>query len=219
MGLQGFERRLENMVEGVFSRVFKSNLRPVELGRRLVREMDVRRSIGVRGVPIAPNDFVIIVNQQDYERFREIGDSLPRELAEAVREHGRSEGYTFAGPVHVELVPDERRRAGDFNIDARFKQGEGGVGAGSLVLPNNERFVLGNHVTTLGRLPDCDLTLNDGNVSRRHAEIRPMGDGFVLIDLGSTNGSKVNGMRVVQHELADGDELTFGSIRLFFEAS
>jgi hypothetical protein len=219
MGLQGFERRLENLVEGVFARVFKSNLRPVELGRRLVREMDVRRSIGVRGTPLAPNDFVITVNHQDYERFREIGDSLPRELAEAAREHGRAEGYTFTGPVQVELIPDERRRAGEFSIDARFKQGEGGVGAGSLVLPNNERFVLGNHVTTLGRLPDCDLTLNDANVSRRHAEIRPMGDGFVLIDLGSTNGSKVNGMRVVQHELADGDELTFGSIRLFFEAS
>jgi hypothetical protein len=219
MGLQGFERRLENMVEGVFARVFKSNLRPVELGRRLVREMDVRRSIGVRGTPIAPNDFVITVNQQDYERFREIGDSLPRELAEAVREHARAEGYAFTGPVQVDLVPDERRRSGDFSIDCRFKQGEGGVGAGSLVLPNNERFVLGNHVTTLGRLPDCDLTLNDANVSRRHAEIRPMGEGFVLIDLGSTNGSKVNGMRVVQHELVDGDELTFGSIRLFFEAS
>ena len=219
MGLQGFERRLENLVEGVFSRVFKSNLRPVELGRRLVREMDVRRSIGVRGTPIAPNDFTITVNQADYERFREIGDSLPRELAEAAREHGRAEAYQFTGPVHVELVADERKRAGDFSIDARFKQGEGGVGAGSLVLPNNERFVLGNHVTTLGRLPDCDLTLNDANVSRRHAEIRPMGDNFVLIDLCSTNGSKVNGMRVVQHELADGDELTFGSIRLFFEAS
>jgi hypothetical protein len=159
------------------------------------------------------------VNQQDYERFREIGDSLPRELAEAAREHARTEGYAFTGPLHVELLPDERRRPGDFSIDARFKQGEGGVGAGSLVLPNNGRFVLGNHVTTLGRLPDCDLTLNDANVSRRHAEIRPMGDSFVLIDLGSTNGSKVNGMRVVQHELADGDELTFGSIRLFFEAS
>jgi hypothetical protein len=219
MGLQGFERRLENLVEGVFSRVFKSNLRPVELGRRLVREMDVRRSIGVRGTPIAPNDFTITVNQQDYERFREIGDSLPRELAEAAREHARTESYAFTGPLHVELMADERRRPGEFAIDARFKQGEGGVGAGSLVLPNNERFVLGNHVTTLGRLPDCDLTLNDANVSRRHAEIRPMGDSFVLIDLGSTNGSKVNGMRVVQHELADGDELTFGSIRLFFEAS
>jgi hypothetical protein len=219
MGLQGFERRLENLVEGVFSRVFKSNLRPVELGRRLVREMDVRRSIGVRGTPLAPNDFTITVNEQDHERFSEIGDSLPRELADAAREHGREEGYTFIGPIHVELVADPGRRLGDFSIESRFKQGEGGVGAGSLVLPNNERYVLGNHATTLGRLPDCDITLNDGNVSRHHAEIRPLGEGFVLVDLGSTNGSKVNGMRVSQQELVDGDELSFGSIRLFFEAS
>jgi hypothetical protein len=219
MGLQGFERRLENLVEGAFARVFKSTLRPVELGRRLVREMDINRSIGVRGTPMVPNSFLISVSQQDYDRFREIGDSLPRELAEAAREHARDENYTFLGPVHVELVADERRRPGDFAIASKFQQGEGGVGAGSLVLPNNERFVLGPQVTTLGRLPDCDITLNDSNVSRRHAEIRPMGEGFVLIDLGSTNGSKVNGVRVVQHELADGDELTFGSIRLFFAAS
>jgi hypothetical protein len=217
--LQGFERRLENLVEGVFARVFKSNLRPVELGRRLVREMDVRRSINVRGVPLAPNEFTITVSRQDYDRFHELGDSLVRELAEAAREHARSEGYAFIGPVGVQLVPDTGRRVGDFQIEAHFKQGDGGAGPGSLLLPNNDRYVLGPHTIALGRLPDCDITLNDPNVSRRHAEIRPYGEGFVLIDLNSTNGSKVNGVRVMQHELADGDELTFGSITLVFEAS
>ena len=219
MGLQGFERRLENLVEGVFARVFKSNLRPVELGRRLVREMDTHRSIGVRGTPMAPNDFGISVNAQDHERFTEIGDSLVRELAEAAREHARVEGYSFIGPVSVVLSPDTNRRVGDFSIEARFKQGAGGVGPGSLLLPNNDRYVLGDHTVSLGRLPDCDITLNDANVSRRHAEIRPYNEGFVLLDLGSTNGSKVNGVRISQQELADGDELTFGSIRLIFEAS
>jgi pSer/pThr/pTyr-binding forkhead associated (FHA) protein len=56
-------------------------------------------------------------------------------------------------------------------------------------------------------------------VSRKHAEIRPSGDGFVVADLGSTNGTRVNGLRVDQHQLAQGDELTFGSIRIVFEAS
>ena len=57
------------------------------------------------------------------------------------------------------------------------------------------------------------------NVSRNHAEIRPQGDGFLLVDLGSTNGSKVNGVRVDQRMLNDGDELTFGNTRMRFEAS
>jgi len=219
VGLQGFERRLEGLVEGVFARVFKSNLRPVELGRRLVREMDAKRSIGVRGTPLAPNLFTIELNDQDYDRFAEIGDSLMRELAEAAREHGRDERYTYVGPIVVDLVTNPKLRVGEFRVDARFKEGQGGVGAGSLVLPNGDRYVLGPEVVVLGRLPECDITLNDSNVSRRHAEIRPQGEGFVLNDLGSTNGSKVNGMRVPQRELQDGDELSFGSIRLVFEAS
>ena len=188
MGLKGFERRLENLVEGVFARVFKSGLRPIELGRRLVREMDANRSIGVKGRPIAPNAFVIRVSQTDHDRFAEIGDSLSRELCDAAREHARDEGYSFMGPVSVDLVADPKMHTGEFHIDARMKQGEGGVGAGSLVLPNNERYFLGDHVVVVGRLPECDITIVDTNVSRHHAEIRPRGDGFVLVDLGSTNG-------------------------------
>ena len=91
--------------------------------------------------------------------------------------------------------------------------------AGSLLLPNNDRYVLGDWVVSLGRLPECDITITDSNVSRRHAEIRPRGDGFVLIDLGSTNGSRVNGVRVAERELVDGDELTFGNTRMVFQAS
>jgi hypothetical protein len=219
VGLQGFERRLENLVEGVFARVFKSGLRPVELGRRLVREMDGKRSIGVRGRPLAPNHFTIRLHQNDYARFAEIGDSLTRELCDAAREHGRDEAYTFMGPIEVELVVDPKVHEGDCKIDARMREGVGGVGAGSLLLPNGDRYVLDEHTVVLGRLPDCDITLNDTNVSRRHAEIRPAGDGFVLVDLGSTNGSKVNGLRVAQRELVDGDELGFGNIRLIFQAS
>ena len=72
---------------------------------------------------------------------------------------------------------------------------------------------------SIGRLPECEITLVDANVSRRHAEIQPRGDGFVLVDLGSTNGSRVNGVRVTDRELRDGDELGFGNIRLTFQAS
>ena len=61
--------------------------------------------------------------------------------------------------------------------------------------------------------------LADPNVSRNHAEIRPSGDGFLLVDMGSTNGTKVNGVRITQHLLEDGDEITFGNTRMRFEAS
>ena len=104
MGLKGFERRLEKMIEGAFSIAFKSGLRPVELGRRLVREMDDDRSIDVRGRTVVPNAFTIELSPQDHEQFAGIGDTLTRELADAAREHARDEGYHFLGPVEVVLA-------------------------------------------------------------------------------------------------------------------
>jgi len=219
MGIRGFERRLERMVEGAFARAFKSGLRPVELGRRLVREMDDNRSVGVRGGTVVPNTFTVALSASDLAQFEGVQDSLARELGDAAREHARDEGYSFMGPVEVELVEDARLHTGGFHITGRMVEGGGGSGAGSLVLPNGDRFSLTESVISVGRHPDCNLVLADPNVSRNHAEIRPQGDRFAVIDLGSTNGTRVNGVRVDTQLLQDGDEISFGNTRIRFEAS
>jgi hypothetical protein len=219
VAIRGFERRLERMVEGAFARAFRSSIRPVELARRLAREMDDHVSIGVQGTPVAANHFTIYLSPGDFREFGEVQDALRRELCDAARAHARDEGYRFMGPVDVELVVDESFGTGWFEIEGRFREGAGGAGAGSLVLPTGDRFTLEEHVVTVGRRPESNIVLADPNVSRNHAEIRPQGDGFVLIDLGSTNGSKVNGVRVDQRLLVDGDELMFGNTRMRFEAS
>lgn len=219
MGLKGFERRLERMVEGVFAGLFRTGLRPVELGRRLVREMEDERTVDVRGRTVVPNHFTVELAASDHAQFADIADTLARELADAAREHARDEGYSFLGPVEVDLVTSDTMRTGAFQIAARMKQGEGGSGAGSLVLPTGERVPLGEHVLTIGRLPESNIVLADPNVSRSHAEIRPRGAGYVVVDLGSTNGSRVNGVRITEHELVDGDEISFGNTRMRFEAS
>jgi hypothetical protein len=219
VALKGFERRLERMVEGTFARIFRSGLRPVELGRRLVREMDDNRSVDVRGRTVVPNQYLVEVSEADLERFAEVRESLERELAEAAREHARDEGYVFMGPVSVHLEVGERQHTGAFQITGRMREGSGGVGAGSLVLPTGERLALGEAVVTFGRRPESTVQLADPNVSRNHAEIRPHGNGWVLVDLGSTNGTRVNGVRVSSHELAEGDEIAFGNTIVAFEAS
>lgn len=219
MGIRGFERRLERAVEGVFARAFKSGIRPVELGRRLVREMDDNRSVGVRGGTLVPNHFVVALSPADLEQFEGVQDSLTRELADAAREHARDEGYAFAGPVAIVLEEDDRLRTGAFAITGRMLEGQGGAGAGSIVLPTGDRFTLSETVITVGRHPDSNLVLADPNVSRHHAEIRPQGDRYAVVDLGSTNGTRVNGVRVDTQLLSDGDELTFGNTRMRFEAS
>jgi hypothetical protein len=220
VGLRAIERRLEQMVEGTFARVFKSGVRPVEIGRRLVREMDDRRSIGVNGRPVAPNAFTVRLSPEDHEQMAGIRESLIRELSNAAREHARDESYGFLGPITFDIQPDELLHTGQFRVSGRLAEGEGAGTVGTLVLPTGQRVVLGEFVLTIGRLPECTITLADTNVSRKHAEVRPEGAGFMLSDLGSTNGTFVNGARITQHELADGDVITFGgAAKITFEAS
>ncbi|MBW3614411.1 MAG: DUF3662 domain-containing protein, partial [Actinobacteria bacterium] len=95
MALQEFERRLERLVEGVFAKAFRRGLTPIEVGRRLTREMDVRRTVGVRGI-IAPNHFDVAVAGEDYENvIAKMEQALRNDLAGYVREHAREEGYVL----------------------------------------------------------------------------------------------------------------------------
>jgi hypothetical protein len=219
MVIRGFERRLERMVEGTFARAFPSSIRPVEVARRLAREMDDHLSVGVRGTPVVPNHFTVHLSAKDYDQFAEAQDALRRELCEAARDHARDQRFGFMGPVQVELVVAEKLGVGRFDVEGRFREGPGGAGAGSLMLPTGQRFTLTEHPVSVGRKPECNIVLADPNVSRNHAEIRPHGEGFLLVDLGSTNGTKVNGVKVSQQPLRDGDEISFGNTRIRFEAS
>src|SRR5215207_7405763 len=183
MGLQAFERGVERIVEGVFTRAFRSNLRPIELGRRLVREMDDHRSVDVKGRVVVPNSFTFALSPEDRTNFAEIEDALLRELADAAREYARDERYAFMGPVEVRITVDSGLRSGRFELTSRMHEGQGGAGAGSIVMPSGARHPLGGKVLSIGRLPECDIQIGDPIVSRRHAEIRPAGDGFTVDDL------------------------------------
>jgi hypothetical protein len=219
MGINAFERRLERMVDGVFARAFRSSLRPIEIGRKLVREIDDHRSVDVKGRVIVPNQFTVTLSHDDLEQFADIHEALVRELCDAAREYARDEGYTFMGPVSVELVEAVTQKSGRFKLEGRMVEAASMAGAGSIVLPTGDRIVLGEETLTIGRLPSCDIPVPDPNVSRKHAEIRPSGAGYVVVDLGSTNGTRVNGATVNERKLTDGDVIAVGTTRLRFEAS
>jgi hypothetical protein len=220
MGLQSLEHRLERMVDGVFFRRSKGSIRPIELGRRLVREMDDQRSVDVKGRRIVPNDFTVVLSAVDHTGFNDIEDALVAELGEAAREYAREEGYHFMGPVAVRLAVDNTLRSGRFEIVSQLKQAVNGPGMGSLVLPSGNRVDLANGKVTVGRLPECTISINDSNISRNHAEVRVGTTGYLVRDLGSTNGTMVNGMKITgEHPLRDGDIISFGSTHVRFEAS
>jgi hypothetical protein len=216
MGLQQFEERLERLVEGTLAKPFRSNLQPVEIGRRLTREMDLHRRVGVRGL-IAPNAFVVTLAPADVERFANFIDALSRELSDAAREHAKIEGYSFVGPVEVEIYEGPKLKAGRFDVEAEVREDADGGFLAEVVLTDGRRIQIGAEPLVIGRLPECGIVLADTNVSRRHAEFRRAGDTVVLTDLGSTNGTRVNGAPIRERVLASGDEVSVGSTRLFFE--
>lgn len=214
--MQRFEQRLERMVEGTFGKAFKSGLQPVEIGRKVTRELDAHRQMGVHGVPVVPNNIGVYLSHPDFDRFESFADALARELAELVREHAREQGYQFAGSVTVHLVPDDDLKVGECDVVTEIAAG---VRVGSLLLSDGRRIALTEHVLTIGRLPDNDVVVADPKSSRKHAEIRPAGNGFLLVDLQSTNGTKVNGTSVGEHILVDGDMISIGATEFRFEAS
>ncbi|HUZ11155.1 MAG TPA: DUF3662 and FHA domain-containing protein [Acidimicrobiales bacterium] len=218
MGLQKFEERLERLVEGTLAKPFRSSLQPVEIGRRLTREMDLHRRVGVRGL-IAPNVFTVTLAPADVDRFANFVDALSRELGDAAREHATMEDYSFLGPVEVQVFEGTRLRAGRFTVTTEFLEGPGGLASVELVLPDGGRVELDTEAITIGRLPECAVILSDPNVSRRHAEVRRSGDEVVVSDLGSTNGTRVNGVPVREQHLANGDEITVGSTTLVVQMS
>jgi hypothetical protein len=221
VGLQEFERRLERLVEGTFNKAFRTGLQPVEIGHRVIRVLDDKRTVGVKGRLVAPNNLGVYLSTADFDRFRSFAEPLARELADAAREHARDERYTFLGPVTVTLVPDDTLRVGDLDVVAEIAEGAGGH-AGSLVLPEGRRLLLGEETVTIGRLPECTVTITDPRASRHHAEVRPSGNGYVVVDLGSTNGTSLNGAAVGAgpgRVLEDGDEITVGATTIRFEAS
>ncbi len=217
MVLRNIEQRLERLVEGMFARAFRSGLQPVEIGRRLIRELDSHRTLDVSGRPVGPNRFGVRLATEDYQKLMKIRESLVRELSSSVREHAREEGMLFLGRVAIEIFEDPKVHEGMFRVDSSFDE-TAAVAAppAYLELPDGQRVELSQRIAKIGRLPESDVILDDPNASRNHAELHPEGDTYLLVDLGSTNGSKINGVRANGRLLADGDELTFGIVSLVF---
>jgi FHA domain-containing protein len=223
--LRDFERRLGNLVEGFFATTLRSGLQPVELAKRIQREMDARKTVGVREV-WAPNRFVISVSPVDGERFEQAEQALVSELRRVVRETAAERGWGVVGAPEVELEIDDDLSKGRFDVEASFVEGEAEMPAGStatLTILAGEggsgSFTLDRAEMTLGRLPECDIVLSDSGASRQHARIRRDDGAFVLTDLGSTNGTLVNDEAVQERALEDGDRITIGETILEFRSA
>lgn len=256
------ERSIENIFDGVFSRAFKSGVKPLQIGRRLLQVVDSERDLDAQGRRVVPNSYLVQMSAADREGFADLEGSLLQELTAALREYIATEGYHVEGKARVALRTNPDLRKGKFDIESRTVTPDevpvpsstiGAVGsvplpprtlatveetpeenAGALwvapsssdsppavlTLPGGQRIELHEGHYVLGRHLENDIVLNDTNVSRKHAEFVCAAGEVMVRDLGSTNGTKVNGVVVGGEQLLQhGDVINFGTAQVTFEAS
>lgn len=261
--LKGFERRLEGAVEGMFARIFKSGLQPIELAQAIQRYTTDHRHVTSNGVVVC-NDFRISLHPDDVERLSGYGSSLARELANVVSETAADHGWRVPGDIRITTVTDPDIAVGRFELVGRVHTpdtdpharavapGSGAaarddaagrpapaVGADATrsmpppaaagaaapaeapgprlrleVVDTGQVLDLVAGRYTIGRLASCDLPVDSTTVSREHAALLRRNDAWWVVDLGSTNGTRVNGTRASEQPIRPGDRLKVGTIEI-----
>lgn len=231
--LDKVERGIEKAVGAVFSTGSRARVEPVEIASRLRRELDNKSITIAAGRTLAPNIFDVLLSSEDFSRAQEWGTPLAEELCDVVIKHVRSQGYTLQGPVRISFLREESHRAGSFEIVSKTEKSAGpaaphrpGVPAAPRREPSRfqpvldiagQRYSLNAPSVVLGRSSEADIQVEDTGVSRKHLEIRTENGVTWAVDLGSTNGSYVNGHKVNGSvELTDGSTISMGRTRIIF---
>lgn len=222
--LDRFEKKVESVVSGAFSRAFRSEIKPVEIASAVRRTMDERAASVSRSRTIAPNDFIVTLSTTDEENFDEWGaEALAEEIAASATEHAASQSYSFLGPVNIHFQLDEELTTGQYTIAASTKRGavapathDNPSETHPIIEVAGRRYLLTGPVTIIGRGSEADIVVDDSGVSRRHLELRVTPRGVIATDLDSTNGLYVEGHKVPAATLVDGNTLTIGRTSISF---
>lgn len=244
--LRELEQRLESLLEGFFTRQFKSGVQPVEIAKKLAREMDLNRTISVSKVYV-PNHYTVLLSDADIQKLKPFEKTLATELQSFLISHARSENYGLVGGLQIEFKSSPRLTLGGISIRSsldsdveQFPDEKAGTQQASaierthvqasgvkpkvtkasfLIMPGQggeNRFSLAERPVSIGRAGDNHIVVPDANVSRYHAKIELVGSDYLVKDLGSTNGTLVNGIRIGEHRLKHGDTITVGTTKIYF---
>jgi hypothetical protein len=212
--LDNFEKGLERVVNGAFAKTFKSGLQPLEVTAALRRELDTKAAVVSRDRILVPNKFVVRLAPTDYERMTGLGPALIDEFMQLVQQHATAQHYSFAGGLSIKLHQDTSLSAGIVRIDSENVKGE--VAWSPVLDIGGKRYPLSKSRTVIGRGSDADITIDDTGTSRRHVEILWDGKRGQVNDLGSTNGSKLNGQPLSKAPLPPDSIIEIGRTRIIF---
>lgn len=236
--LARFEDFATRLIEGPFAALMRGSLEPVEIAKKLAKVMEDRRVVGA-GKVFVPNLYRVLLSPTDFQMFVPFQNALGKELATYLTDLAEERGYAFVERPRVSLGSDKTVRRSRVRIEAHVVDIEAiaPIGAAQMTqemaIPTVPRApaaeegfaltlegrqcLLDKNSMTLGRSLDNDIVVEDAGVSRHHAQIQRRFGKHLLRDLGSSNGTWVNGQPITQCVLRDGDVISLGGVEMVFE--
>lgn len=212
--LDSFEKGLERVVGGAFAKTFKSGLQPLEVTAALRRELDTKAAVVARDRILVPNRFLVRLAPGDHARMTSLGPALIDEFTQLVQQHAAAQHYSFAGGIEIRLERDDGLSEGLVRVDSGNVQGE--VAWTPVLDIGGTRHPLSRGRTIIGRGSECDVTIDDTGASRKHVEILWDGKRGQVNDLGSTNGTRLNGQPLGKAPLEPDSIIEIGRTRIVF---
>ena len=201
--LDSFERGLERVVGGAFAKTFKSGVQPLEVAAALRRELDTKAAVVSRERILVPNILTVRLSPADHARMASLGEALLDELTQLLQQHATAQSYTFPGGISITLTVDDGLAEGVVVVDSESVKNK--VVWSPVVEIDGERHRLTHSRTVIGR-----------GTSRTHIEILWDGERAQLTDLGSTNGTHLNGAPVSRAVLPPDSVIEIGRTRIVF---
>ena len=222
--LDRFEKGVENVMQGAFAKTFKSGVKPVEIASAVRRECDARAAAVDRSRTVVPNEYSVSLSTTDHEAIEQWGaDALAHELEDALRDHAERQRYSFVGGVSVEFQLDESLSTGRLAVRSKSTRGPAAPVTTQdhhsrypLLDIDGERYHLTGEMTVIGRGSEADIVVDDTGVSRQHCRFEVTDQGTILTDLGSTNGTLVEGQRITEVTLVDGNAVRVGRTTIMY---
>lgn len=247
MGIfSNLEGNLEKLIEGFFKERSGGRLEPVEIARRLFREMRDKKMVSISNVYV-PNEYIVSLNPADLENISALSTKLAEEMEGYIREKSLVKRYILTGRPAVRIKPGEDVPPGELRIGSTFSEpppeepekekieqtqtfkplklkepvlrsDPNGLIEVRSGPESGSIFALKKFPSVIGRRPCCDIMLNDSAVSRRHARLDRQDGRYSITDLDSTNGTSVNGARITGKVLlSPGDVITLGTTVFVFK--
>ncbi|MBP2650035.1 MAG: domain containing protein [Firmicutes bacterium] len=237
------EDLFEKYVDGFFNARFAGGLQPVEIAKKLSREMENDKTVGIAKVYV-PNQFCVFLNNEDYEKFNPYGQAIRDEIAGFVAQEATRKGYTIVGKPIVDIFVDEAVKRGKFRVESRYTepipeeepQASSNTQVFSKVampvrpsidiegrltvvdgLDNGLSLDFGIERINIGRRESNEMPLNDMNTSRLHTYVTYEEGAHTIYDAKSLNGTYVNNCRITRKVLKSGDRIKLGNTVILYE--